>query len=425
MNYFGYTSLGVPSTIYSSGKRAVYNASFIPYTIKDFDPIHIITDCEPTFDSYMRSVLNNVRYPCYKIELLRWDETVIRTIEQFVVNNSGSVDISNSEGVRRTCSFKMHNIGGESLELINALSICSKFRVFLGELINGRPYYFVNGVYLFDDPSISGGQATREISISGTDKWSMLNGKHGGIIEGTYTVKAGSTVGDVIRRTLCLDIVNDPVAPNVDPALENELVTYDITKSAGSTVADIFLDVALNVNGTCYYDEEGRFTLKKIEDNRFRCVAHDFGVKDFTYQSSTKKLNYSGIYNSVLVVGENIKDTETEVRFELKNEDLSDPYSIPNSGIKKVFKVSEYVNGIDTEQKAIERAYYEMDLIRRNYASISINCATLLYLNENDVITLHDSSIDENSTAKYIINSISRPIGTDLGMTMEVSRIWE
>lgn len=132
----------------------------------------------------------------------------------------------------------------------------------------------------------------------------------------------------------------------------------------------------------------------------------------------------SGIYNSVLVIGENIKDTKTEIRFELKNEDPSDPHSIQNSGVKKVYKVNDYLNGIDTEQKAIERAYYELDLIRKNYSSININCATLLHLNENDVIVLEDTTVGENATARYIINSISRPIGTDIGSTMSVSRIY-
>ena len=209
----------------------------------------------------------------------------------------------------------------------------------------------------------------------------MLNGQCGGIIEGTYIVKAGSTVGDAIRRTLNLDIVNDPIEPNIDPQLENEVVTYDISKSAG-------------------------ITLRKIEDSRFLCVAHSFDASDFNYQSSTKKLSYSGIYNSVLVIGENIKDTKTEIRFELKNEDPSDPHSIQNSGVKKVYKVNDYLNGIDTEQKAIERAYYELDLIRKNYSSININCATLLHLNENDVIVLEDPTVGENATARYIINSI-------------------
>lgn len=407
-----------------SNAKVKFYADRIRYFAGTNKGVYILVDREPTFEEYMASINAKVRMPCYKIELLRWDESVITSIEQYVVNNSGSVDITNEEGVRRTCSFKLHNVGNFALDVAKALTICSKFRVSLGEYIDGLPIYFTNGVFLFNDPSIVGGLSQREISVSGTDKWAMLNGQCGGIIEGTYIVKAGSTVGDAIRRTLNLDIVNDPIEPNIDPQLENEVVTYDISKSAGSTVADIFLDIALNVNATCYYDANGRFTLRKIEDSRFLCVAHSFDASDFNYQSSTKKLAYSGIYNSVLVIGENIKDTKTEIRFELKNEDPTDPHSIQNSGVKKVYKVNDYLNGIDTKQKAIERAYYELDLIRKNYSSININCATLLHLNENDVIVLEDPTVGENATARYIINSISRPIGTDIGSTMSVSRIY-
>ena len=407
-----------------SNSKIVFHPDRIRYAFNAHKGVYILVDREPSFEEYMASINSKIRRPCYKIELLRWDESVITSIEKYVINNSGSVDISNEEGVRRTCSFKLHNVGNDSLELVNALSICSKFRVSLGEYIDGLPIYFTNGVFLFDDPSVCGGLSQRDISISGTDKWAMLNGQCGGVIEGTYIVKAGSTVGDAIRRTLNLDIVNDPIEPNIDPRIENEVVTYDISKSAGSTVADIFLDIALNVNAICYYDANGRFTCKKIEDNRFLCISHSFDDGDFNYQSSTKKIAYSGIYNSVLVIGENIKNSQTEIRYELKNEDMADPNSIPNSGIKKVYKVNDYLNGIDTEQKAIERAYYELDLIRKNYSTININCATLLHLNEDDVITLYDPTVGEDSTNRYIINSISRPIGTDIGSTMGVSRIY-
>ena len=60
------------------------------------------------------------------------------------------------------------------MELVNALSICSKFRVSLGEYIDGLPIYFTNGVFLFDDPSVCGGLSQRDISISGTDSHHVL-----------------------------------------------------------------------------------------------------------------------------------------------------------------------------------------------------------------------------------------------------------
>lgn len=65
----------------------------------------------------------------------------------------------------------MQNIGNFALNVAQELTICSKFRVSFGEYINGLPYYFVNGVFLFNDPSVAGGLSQREINITGTDKW--------------------------------------------------------------------------------------------------------------------------------------------------------------------------------------------------------------------------------------------------------------
>lgn len=148
--------------------------------------VYILVDREPTFEEYMASINAKVRMPCYKIELLRWDESVITSIEQYVVNNSGSVDITNEEGVRRTCSFKLHNVGNFALDVAKALTICSKFRVSLGEYIDGLPIYFTllhlneNDVIVLEDPTVGENATARYIinSISrpiGTDIGSTMS----------------------------------------------------------------------------------------------------------------------------------------------------------------------------------------------------------------------------------------------------------
>ncbi len=187
---------------------------------------------------------------------------------------------------------------------------------------------FNQGTFLFNNPTCSSNQGDRQISISGSDKWSLLNGAHGGIIEGTYIVYAGSTFGDMIRRTLNLDIVADPIPPNIHPRLENAEVTYDITKTSGNTIADIILDVALNIGAYVYYDVNGRFTAIPMDEDIYKPNSYIFEEGNVTYFSSSRTIGLEDVYNSVLVISENVTETQDVIMKELQNNDTTDPNSI-------------------------------------------------------------------------------------------------
>ena len=145
--------------------------------INGFDPIVIVTQNTPTTEQYIEHIKGNLRTPVYRLELLRKeDESVRQVIEGAIISDSGSVQITLDEGVRRTCDFTLNNYDGEYNDLIDNLTLGDKFRLSLGYKINGVEKYFPQGVFVFDDPSIVSGRSVREIEISGTDKWSMLNG---------------------------------------------------------------------------------------------------------------------------------------------------------------------------------------------------------------------------------------------------------
>lgn len=267
---------------------------------------------------------------------------------------------------------------------------------------------------MYDNPVFSSGQGEHSISISGTDKWNGLNGACGGVLEGTYVIEAGSLFGDMVRRTLNLDIVNDSITPNIHPSLENVPITYDITKTQGESIADLFLDVALNINAYIFYNEDGRLTAIPMEEDIFKPTAYTFKEGDINYMSSTKTLGLENVYNSVLVVAENVDENEPDIVCELKNEDLSDPNSIPNCGIKKVYVVTDYLSGITTQELCNARAVYELRKIRKKYSSVNVTCAELLFLEPDDVV-----QIDE----RYVIDSITLSIGSDVQSSMTVTSL--
>lgn len=399
----------------------IYNTSgieLVSHAITSFT-----TQCEPTIQQYENAMSLTSRRPVYKIEFLRpEDETPYLNVTGDVICDSGSVTVEKQDGVRRTSSFELSNIGNKYNEFVEHITIGSKYRVLLGEEINGNIIYFRKGTYLCDDPSLHGTNNDRKVSISGTDKWSVLNGQHGGILEGTYTVEKGSKLGDFVRRTLRLNIVNDPIEPLIHQDLEDLEITYDITKGEGGSISDVFLDVALNLNCSMYYDEFGRFCVMPIDEANNKTVIRRFAPGDNVYIGASKTYNNEKIYNSVLVVGENAQNTETPVRYELINEDKDDPNSVPNVGIKKVYKVSDYTAGIDTEEKAQWRAIYEMRNIKEKFYAATADFVDILYLDVDQLIELTDDEVASNKE-RYIITALTHKIGVDMSTSATVSKV--
>lgn len=377
---------------------------------------------EPTIEQYIAHLDENVRTPIYKIELLRKeDETTLQIIDRDIVNNSGSVTNTLQEGVRRTCSFTLMNIDNLYTDYISNLTIGDRFKVYLGYKIDGIDKFFPMGVYIFDDPSVVSNLSQYEIQVTGTDKWSLLNGQNGGILEGTYVVPMGSEIGDLVRSILRLNIVNDPMEPIIDSTVEHMTTTYDITKSAGETISDVLLEVALNISCYIYYDENGRLNIYPVEEDMYKSSAHDFTRDEYNYLNATKQYQLSAIYNSVLVIGENIQNTNTPIIYEAINNDLSDPNSVPNVGFKKVKLITDYTKGIDTEEKAIERANWELKKASAKNFNVDISCLSMYHLDVNQIVTLTDDNLDANKE-RYLINSIDIPIGTNIQSTINLAK---
>lgn len=377
--------------------------------------------------AYINNTNASIHLPIYRIDLLRKaDETPYSDLCGQVIDGSGNITLNKEEGVRRTCNFSLANYDSSLTEFANNLSLGDMFRVWLGEIIDDEEVLFCQGTYLFNNPTCTSNQGDRQISISGTDKWSLLNGAHGGIIEGTYIVYAGSTFGDMVRRTLNLDIVSDPITPNIHPSLENAEITYDITKTSGNTIADIMLDVALNIGAYVYYDAFGRFTAIPMDEDIYKPSSYIFKEGDVSYLSSSRTVGLEDVYNSVLVISENVTETQDVIMTELKNEDPSDPNSIVNCGRKKVYIVPDYLAGISTQDLCDARAVYELRKIKEKYSALTIECLSVLFLNEGDVIQIdvpemrQEQGYSFSEDNRYLITSISRNIGTDIRTTMSV-----
>lgn len=378
----------------------------------------------PTIRDYYNLIDNsNIRRKVYKVEFVeKTDETPYATMEDDIVNASGSLNISISDGVRRTCSFTLKNNDDKYTELFSNLSIGSKFKLYLGYIINDIPYYFPEGVFVFDSPSLVSSLSDNTITISGTDKWSMLNGTNGGILESTYVIEKGDILKNVIERTIVLDICGDSISPIIDNSIANNEIPYDIERAAGSSMGDILLEIAITSNANIYYDENGRLVVKPIEYDAIKGTLHHFVYgQDINYISSTKTLDYTNIFNGTFVEADNSQTDDVPIVAYARNNSLIDPNSIPNIGFIKWKQISEYITGIDTQQKADERVEYELKKVASNCSVLSIECIPMYHIIENSIITITDLKIGANEE-RFLVNSMTIPISIDGTMTIGCSK---
>lgn len=351
-----------------------------------------------------------VKRPIYKVELLRRDETVKKELTSKVVSGSGSVQIENRSGVRRTSDFTLVPTA-EDRKYFSNLALGDKFKLWVGYNIDGEDYFpSPAGVFVFDNPTFMSMPDDKTIQIAGSDKWSILNGENGGILESTYTVEAETTIKDFITRTLNLSIVNDPVPPVIDVKLLEEKTTYEITKSAGETVADLMLDVAENLSAEIYYDQFGRLNVWKTTDDMFKASLFDFNHNAVSYFGGQKEYNLRDIYNAVMVIADNPQNKDVPFESLAVNNDLTDKNSVPNLGFTKTLVVTDRTDGISTQEQCDDRAFWELKKAKIRYSTVEMEGLMIPHLDVNQICTVTDPEL-VSDRERFLITSITHTIG--------------
>lgn len=409
-------------TLYPTADSMVIVPQSMPVTVGSSASIRWDVQ-QPSYTSYVNYLKTNVRKAYFKIDLLRLeDETVYDTLISDVVNSSGSTTNQLQEGIRRTCSFSLINGLRQYTTFFNNVSIGNKFKLSLGYLIGNKIKWFPQGVYIFDNPVITSMFSDRTININGTDKWSMLNGQNGGILDSTYIAPLGSNVATLVKSILNLSIVRDPIIPLIDSTLFAKTITYDITKQAGETVADLLLEIAYNLSCYIYYDANGRLVLRPFEYDNTKSPVFDMNTDDTNYLGITKELSFDKIYNAVMVRADNIQNADVPIIAEAINTDLTDPNSLSNYGVKKLYLVTDYTKGITDDILALTRANWELKNVKARQSSISAATLALYHVEINDTVSITDLTTDDERSP-YLIKGITLPIGTEVKSSIQLVKV--
>lgn len=372
-------------------------------------------------DKYFNYIANaSVRKPIYRIDLLhKEDDTIIASITEAVENGSGSVSISNQDGSRRSASFTLNNYQNQWKHYFDNLSIGQRFKVSLGYEIDGEEFLFPQGVFVYSNPSLDSVENNKVIHISGGDKWSLLDGRAGGYLDATFQVPAGTSMGEFINDTLKMDIVRDLVTPNIDESVFAAVTSYDIIHGAGETIADVIKEVAANLSCYAYYDENGVFTMRPFDYDDVLAPVYEYTYNDINYVGATKTLPIENIYNAVLIVSDNLQNSNAPIVAMLDNNDPTDINSVVNGATRKVYNITDNIAGIYNQKQADDRARYELKKVACMQSTISLNSAPLYHLKENEVITVTDPYLGSNNE-RYLISGINYSIGSESSMSLNL-----
>ena len=367
----------------------------------------------------------DVYVPRFRLIILNPDETTNNEIPQEDINiDSSNYSENYQNGQRRSLSISIINIDKYYNVSPNGIWIQNKFRLDIGIEWEGQTVWFPRGVYVMNNPNAVHNDSDKIVNLSLSDKFSVLTGASG-TLEATYEIPAGEDIEAAIKGILSIEKGDgyplDITPIYYDKSFVGKTMPYTLTKDAGSNFGEMILEIAHILNAECYYNAIGALCFYPIDETTLdvdKPIINDFDTTEQEISQLTANYDFDNAINIVQVVGDNIEDKVTPSQM-LINHDPSSPLCVERIG-RRV----KYVNdaGINTQQKALDRAKYEMR--KASILSTTISFTTIFnpLLFVNNIITLTDEHFDWKR-AKAIIQSISFNFNGGSHMSISVSNL--
>lgn len=355
---------------------------------------------------------STVLRPRVRMQFLRSGETVESEIITDVLG--GSLNINRDNGVRRAVSIEMQNLNGMFNPDRYGVWINRKFKLFLGYNINGEDLFFPQGIFVMSNPTYTSTSSGSRVTISGSDKFSLLDGTNGGYLNNIYQIPVSSDPNAAIRALL--GIYNDPA----EPLLQDTAVTtpYTIRKNYDDTARSVLEELEFMLSRNVYYNEEGRLVFKDDIDDDQKGSLYDFnfGSTSFEYLGSNREADFSKVYNIVKVIGDNVNG---DIAIgEARDENPLSPTNVSIIGEKPHPPIFQDVIQTDAQALALAEYVLKRSLILNNL--ISISSIPMFHLDVDQIITLTDENHGFNRQ-RFLINSISIPL--EVGGTMSITAV--
>lgn len=332
----------------------------------------------------------------YKIEWLTPQEEVIGDVIGDIISGSANFDATNNN--RRSVSLTLRNLDKQYIPSpTSKMWINNKFRLLCGYEYNGEQILYNQGIYVLGNPSLLSTPKQKEVTIEGLDKWVLLDGTIAGTLANKYIINVDTRIDEAVK-SIIIDLIGE-TKYIIDEC--SVLTPYTIEKPAGSTIADMLLELANMVSYSVYYNEEGYLCFKnplKPEDYAITPPVWQYTTSGL-YLQSTRELNWNDIKNSIIVYGM----TENGYQYTATAKDLTgSELSIDKIGER--VKVIEDDN-IYSDDLCQQRANYELQQSIMAQETVNITSIPNFKLKLDDVVNVEDEN--NGTTGNYVIRNIS------------------
>lgn len=360
-----------------------------------------------TFQDYINMLYSGTYRPIAKVEWLRSDETVESTLVADILG--GSLTINRNNGVRRTCSI---NLRGDASLLpdVYGIWVKKKFKLYIGFNINGSEYFLPQGIYVLSDPVYNSDPSGLSVTLTGSDKMSLLNGELGGILKDIYVINNGTNVNNAVRTIL--SSFGDPKDPIM--SVTSQTFPYDIRKSQDENVGDLLKEIAYFSSRNIYYDEDGFLNFVDDIDDNLKGSVWDFNVSNdkFSYLNGSYTNRFSEVRNLVKVVGINVNGTIPQAT--VTNELPVTGTEVSRIGEIPLVILNDYIS---TNTEATNLANYVLKRKCVLGITASISSVKMIHLDVDQIITITDDNM-EYDRRRFLIDNISIGLGVGDGLTL-------
>lgn len=370
---------------------------------------------------YINLLQSPVKQYKFKLDLLTHHEQVIGEIINDISQTSkGQITVNKAQGVRRSCALNMINVNKKYLPSPNnPFWYNRKFKLYIGlcDTDNDDIYWFSQGVFVTQNANAQ----HNVVSINAVDKFGFLDGTlNTQICQVSTKVKAATTIGDLIRDTLMLDLGNgfptDPIEPIIDTNLETKKTLNEIVLNVGQYIGELLIQVATSLGCDVYYDRMGRLKFSRtFNDDLPSWYIHKGAIWDFddvhiNYINPSVDFNYDGV-NVVTVSSDN---TEGVIySYTAVNDNPVSPVAVSAIGYRgNRDEPVIYIPLGEVKNNDVCRQHAEYVLLQNTCMSVNVNFPTpiLPHLDVDEAITVNDNYFDWEQR-KFIIQSLSIPFG--------------
>ena len=370
-----------------------------------------------------------------RLDFLQPDGTIAFSIDNNPRNRrsgafiqEGDLSVNLQNGQRRQASITLSNLDDAYDYNVNNVWFGSQIRLMEGlMLLDGTDLLFPQGVFYVRDPeeTFMPGQKLARYTL--VDKWAMLDGTLFGNLEGWALIERGENILTGISGLLEKDKGNGTPVDNVPPIFTTYYDSKTVTlpdgtsqpwvnspytarfDSNGVTLADILLELNKMLVGWIGYDPNGQLRVDAAYEDILdsdKPVLWNFSPDNFDFLGATYSVKNTEVFNDIIVLGQAISGNHIPSGRAVNQ----DPASDTNVGIlglrTKIFDETSYY--ADDQCQELAEYYLKQNSVLKK--SVTIQCAQLFHITENNLVTIQRTDKPGSPVERHLITGFSRPI---------------